>query len=220
MGMKAVLIGATGLVGSQILRLLMADARCRSIVVLGRRSVGIVSPKLIEHVVDFAKPETWSALVQGEVAFSGLGTTRKVVGSKEAQREVDYTFQLAFAKAAAANGVPAFVLISSGGAKASSPMFYLRMKGELERDLGALPFVRQRFLRPGVLDGARARKRSSERFFVAALRPFTRIFPAGMRPVAASVVADAAIQAAYDTTPGIRVLEPADIFASVSTQTS
>ncbi|MBC7794053.1 MAG: NAD(P)H-binding protein [Clostridia bacterium] len=214
------MIGATGLVGSQLLRQLMADEKCKSIVVLGRRSVEIVSPKLVEHVIDFAKPDTWAALVEGEVAFSGLGTTLKVAGSEAAQWQVDNTFQLAFGKAAAANGVPAFVLISSSGATAASPFFYLRMKGELERDLATLPFVRQRYLRPGVLDGERVNKRLSERFFVTAFRPFARIFPAGMRPIAASVVADAAVRAGYDTTPGIHVLEAADIFASVSTHTS
>jgi hypothetical protein len=71
-----------------------------------------------------------------------------------------------------------------------------------------------------VLDGEREQKRLSERFFVAAFRPFAGIFPAGMRPVAASVVADAAIRAGYDRAPGIRVLEAADIFASVNTRVS
>lgn len=210
--MEAVVIGATGLVGKQIVHLLLDDPAWSRVRVLGRRACGVTHAKLDEHVIDFDRPEAWRELVRGDVAFSALGTTLKAAGSKEAQWRVDYTYQHEFAKAASANGVPAFVLISSGGASASSRMFYLRMKGELERDVSALPFERVRLLQPSVLDGEREEKRTAERFFVAVLRPISSILSAKVRPVRGETVARAAIRSALDTTSGPRLIEAQEIF--------
>jgi uncharacterized protein YbjT (DUF2867 family) len=114
----ALLIGATGLTGSHLLHLLLADLRFEHIIIFVRRSTGIVHPKLEEHIVRFGHPEEWKHLVKGDVLFSALGTTVKLAGSKEAQYKVDYTYQFQFAAAASANGVPSYVLISASGANA------------------------------------------------------------------------------------------------------
>lgn len=211
----AVLIGATGLVGAQLLGRLLADDAWHKVVVLGRRACGVAHAKLEEHVIDFATPDSWASLVRGDAAFSALGTTLKAAGSKDAQWAVDYTYQLAFAKAAASNAVPTFVLISSGGASVGSRMFYLRMKGELERDIAALGFVRVCFLRPGMLDGDRAEPRALERVSLAFLRPLSGVLPASLRTYPASVVAEAAITCAQDKPPGVHIVEGSDIFAAV-----
>ena len=109
----AIVIGATGLVGHELVQQLLQDQRFVRVVVLGRRNSGFVHARLEEHLISFDQPEQWRHLVKGDVLFSALGTTLKTAGSKEAQYKVDHTYQLEVAKAAAANGVPVYVLVSS-----------------------------------------------------------------------------------------------------------
>src|SRR6266568_5321276 len=159
----AILVGATGLVGSAILRLALAEPRIGAVVVLARRSTGAASPKLREHLVDFEAPATFTGLLRGDVLFSALGTTVRAAGSREAQYRVDHDAQLRIAAAARRNGVPALVLVSAAGASSASPFFYARMKGLLERDVVKLGFERTRLLRPGLLEGERAEVRRGEK---------------------------------------------------------
>lgn len=210
-GPIAIVAGATGLVGTALVDQLLASDRFGGVLSLGRRKTGRTHPALREEVIDFDAPETWAGLVRGDVLFSCLGTTLKAAGSKEAQYLVDYTYQLHVAKNAAAGGVPVYVLISSASASPSSPVFYSRMKGELERDTGTLGFSRTRVLRPGPLDGSREEHRRGEKLALAVLRPLSGILPAPLTPVHASIVARAAIQAALDPEPGAKIYAPADI---------
>src|SRR5687768_10972194 len=130
MAREAVVVGATGLVGREILALLLGDTDYARVRVFARRATGVQHAKLEEHIVDFDVPASWAALVTGSVVFSALGTTLKAAGSKDAQYRVDHTYQLSAAKAARDNGVSCFVLISAHGASPSSSIFYSRMKGE------------------------------------------------------------------------------------------
>jgi uncharacterized protein YbjT (DUF2867 family) len=211
-GTRAVVVGATGLVGSELLRLLLGDERFASVTVLVRRPTGTAHPKLAEHLVRFDAPDAWSALVRGDVLFSALGTTIQAAGSQQAQRSVDHGHQLAIARAARANGVPAYVLVSSAGASPRSRIFYSRMKGEIERDVEALGFARTRILRPGLLDGERRERRPGERLALGLLRPLAPVLPAPLRPIPVALVARAAVAAALDPAPGVRRYEPADLF--------
>jgi uncharacterized protein YbjT (DUF2867 family) len=210
--LKATIIGATGLVGSHLLTLLLEDGRISSVTVLGRRPTGGAHAKLRDVVVDFRAPETFSALVTGDVLFSALGTTIRAAGSEAAQYEVDHGIQLRVAQAARRNGMPACVLVSSAGASPRARLFYSRMKGELERDVEALGFERLRILRPGPLDGERREHRPGERWALRVLRPLAPVLPAAARPVHAAVVARAAVRAALDPTPGCARVEARAIF--------
>src|SRR5512133_259771 len=203
MGTRAVVAGATGLVGSELLRLLLADDRFAAVAVLGRRATGASHAKLSEHVVDFDAPDAWAALVRGDVLFSALGTTIRAAGSQAAQYRVDHGYQYAAARAARGNGVPACVLVSSAGASPRARIFYSRMKGELERDVEALGFERTRILRPGMLDGDRREHRTGEQLALRILRPLSALLPAPARPIHATIVARAAIAAALDPAPGV-----------------
>jgi uncharacterized protein YbjT (DUF2867 family) len=208
----AILVGATGLVGRELLQQLLADVRFSAVTVLGRRSCGARHAKLVEHLVDFDRPDEWSARVTGDVLFSALGTTIKAAGSREAQYKVDYTYQLAAAQAARRTGAGTYVLVSSAGANATSSIFYSRMKGELERDTAALGFPRVRFLHPGPLDGDRQEVRTGERWALRVLRPLAPILPATARPIDAAIVARAGIVAAFDPTPGAVRYSARDLF--------
>jgi len=209
---QAIVIGATGLVGSELLRQLLHDDRFASVVVLGRRSTGVTHRKLREHVIDFDAPASWSDLVKGDVLFSALGTTLRAAGSPAAQYQVDHTYQYRVAEVARRNGVETYVLVSSSGASPRSLIFYSRMKGELERDAEGLRFARTRILRPGMLDGERREFRAGEQRALRILRPLAPVLPSSLRPIPAAVVARAAIEAALDPAAGTSRYEARELF--------
>ncbi len=210
---RAVVLGSTGLVGSEMVRQLLADPSCSEVLTLGRRSSGHSHPKLREEVIDFECPHAWANLVHGDVLFSALGTTIKKAGSETAQYRVDHTYQLRVAATAAENGVPTYVLVSAMGSDPHSRFFYPRMKGELERDVTALPFRRTCILRPGILAGERSEVRRGERLMLSVLR-FTPAWSAlaSVRPIQADVVARAALTLGRGAAAGTHIFGPAELF--------
>ena len=175
----AIVIGATGLVGSALLEQLLADESWDKVRVFGRKSTGVNADKLEEHVVDFAKIDSWQQLIQGHSLFICIGTTLSQAGSRAAMRAIDLELPLAFATAAKRNHVEDCLLISSLFANAKSPSHYLLIKGELENQLACLGFKHLMLFRPGPLLGERTKARFSEQV-VAALQP---VFSANLSPL-------------------------------------
>lgn len=207
------LIGATGLVGSRLLEILIEDERFSQINVFARRPTGLSHPKLQEKIVDFDKPELWANLVTGEIAFSALGTTLKKAGSKAAQYKVDFSYQYQFAEVAAKNGIPKFVLVSSAGANAKSSMFYPRIKGELDTAVANLSFQDLTILRPSILDGNRIEKRTAEKISIRVMKTVSRIVFKKYRPIKDETVAKAMINAAINGNEGKQIIELDEIFS-------
>lgn len=201
---SALVIGATGLVGSNLVQLLLADGRFEKVKIFGRRSLGIQNEKLEEHIINFDKPEEWEHLVTGDIFFSSLGTTLKKAGGQNEQYKVDYAYQYWFAKAASKNQIPVYVLVSAPGASPDSLLFYSRMKGTLERDVKQLDFENITFIQPGLLHGDRNESRTGE---TIAYKVLSFINSAGIakkyRPINGKVVASAMINAAIPAAPGI-----------------
>ncbi len=131
--MKALVIGATGATGKDLVKQLLNDKDFEEVNIFVRKPLNFQNDKLKVHVIDFDKPEEWKNSVKGDVAFSCLGTTLKDAGSKEAQKKVDFNYQYEFAKAAKENNVDDYVLVSAYGANPKSKIFYSKMKGELEK---------------------------------------------------------------------------------------
>lgn len=208
----AVLIGATGLVGSEILQYAINDDRISNIKIFVRRTTGVINPKLKEFVVDFEKLGEWRHEIKGEILFSALGTTLKQAGTREAQRVVDYDYQLRIAQAAKINGVNNYVLISAPNADSKSLLAYTKMKGDLERDVMKLSFTKVTFIRPGLLKGPRYQKRMFEHNSGAILS-FLPTIPGleAIKPVSGKQVAHACIEAALDATSGKRILNPKEV---------
>lgn len=192
MSLKAVVIGATGMVGSELVSQLLEDDNYESVKVLHRRSTGRKHQKLSEEIIDFDKPSTYENRVVGDVLFSAMGTTIKKAGSQEAQYKVDVSYPLAIAQEAVSNNVTTCVLVSSAGANSTSSNFYTRMKGELDDSIQDLDFQKVRILRPSILDGDRKEFRLGERIGLA-LMSVLRYIPVikKYRPIHASVVAKA-----------------------------
>jgi uncharacterized protein YbjT (DUF2867 family) len=149
--MKALIIGATGATGEELLQMILKDDTYKQVDIFVRREVNIEHEKLKVHIIDFDKSDEWKALVNGDVLFSCLGTTLEATGSKEAQWKIDYGYQYEFAKIAQDNNVNNYVLISSSNASSNSLLFYTKMKGKLEEAVKALSFTKLIIFNPPIL---------------------------------------------------------------------
>ena len=170
----ALIIGSTGLVGSQLLQQLLASSSYSQVVSLSRRQLDFSHPKLTSHVIDFENLTHHVELFKGDVFFSCLGTTLKQAGSVAAQRKVDFEYQFICAQMAANNGVPHYCLVSSSGANAHSMSRYLKIKGELEQQVKQLGFSRLSILQPSLLVGERSELRIAEKLGEVVLPLLTR----------------------------------------------
>lgn len=203
--MKAIVIGATGLIGRSLIHQLLENPDVSGVLIFARRSSRIEHPKLKEEIVNFDEVGQWKNKVQGDVLFSAMGTTLKTVGSKEAQFRIDHDYQLFVAEAAAHNGVKNYVLISSVNASSRSPFFYLKMKGQLEDKIRKLPFQSVTILRPGPLTGHREKPRMMEEVSTTILSVLP--VPSGMKPVEGDQVAKVAIDYGLKGRAGVSIIE-------------
>lgn len=210
MGRTAIVLGATGLVGRRVVEQLAADSRYNAVVALVRRAPGWQLPKVEARAVDFDRLAD-TDLPPADDVFCCLGTTIKVAGSREAFRRVDYDYVLRVARLALARGATRLMVISALGAGTGSPVFYSRVKGEMEAAVGALPYRAVTLLRPSFLAGERDERRPGEHLALAALGVLGRLVPARLRPVADATVARAMIAAAWDDAAGVRVFESEEI---------
>jgi uncharacterized protein YbjT (DUF2867 family) len=211
--MTAIVIGATGLVGSELTRLLSTNEQFERIKVFTRRPLEVEHPKVEEYVINFDYPEQWKNLVKGDVLFSSLGTTLKQAGSKGAQFKVDYKYQYRFARVASENGVLNYVLISAAGASPSSRIFYSRMKGNLEKDVKKLSFQYITILKPGLLAGNRKEKRAGEQIGFTVLN-FLHRLPGlrSLKPIHAAKVARAMINSVNHHPEAVNEYKLAEVF--------
>lgn len=150
--MTAIVIGATGATGKQLVTQLLDNSTISTVKIFVRKTSTLVHPKLETFVVDFDAINTWQHLITGDVLFCAMGTTLKQAGSKAAQYKVDVTYQYQVAQAAKANGVRTAVLLSAYGANAKSAFFYPKMKGELEAMFINLGFTSLHIFQPGILE--------------------------------------------------------------------
>jgi uncharacterized protein YbjT (DUF2867 family) len=210
--LTANVIGATGLVGKQLVELLLKDDNFEKVRVFVRRDSGLKHPKLEQHIVDFGDEKTWEKSLSGDVLFSALGTTLKQAGSKEKQYEIDFTFNLDFAQKAKENGIENYVLVSSIGANAKSSVFYTRMKGELDEAVAKVGFKKLAILRPASLTGDRKESRIVEKMSIPVLNFLTRFMLKKYRPISDATVAQAMINAALQDLEGKRIWEAGEVF--------
>ena len=202
---SAWIAGASGLVGSQLLALLLEDTQFGAIVSLGRKRLDVANPKLEQRLVDFTRLEL-DAVASPEVAFCALGTTIAKAGSQQAFRAIDHDAVLAFARCALAAGARCFALVSALGADPASRIFYNRVKGETEADLRSLGFASLVIAQPSLLLGDRAESRPTERAMIVTSRLLAGLLkPFASRPIEAQVVARALLAIARDPQPGTRI---------------
>lgn len=210
----AILFGATGLVGSELLVMLENDLRYSKIKVFGRSKPKFTSEKVELFLGDLRNPERLASNLTGDDLFICLGTTIKVAGSKEEFRRIDLELPAKIAAMAQANGVETAVVISSIGASATSSSFYLRTKGEMEQKIIASNFSKIAIMRPSLLLGNREEFRMGEAVSKYAMKAFGFMFSGKLkryRPVQAAAVASAMHKAANEPFSGVIVVESESI---------
>ncbi|KTF14731.1 NAD(P)H-binding protein [Pseudoalteromonas sp. H105] len=205
MSKTAIVIGATGLVGLHLVDQLINAAHIKKVVTLTRRPVTYHSDKVINHVVDFDNLSQYSTLFEADILFSSLGTTKKTAGSIEAQRQVDFDYQLSVAQLAAKMGVKHYLLVSSSGANVQSNSAYLKMKGELEQAIEALSFKQISIIQPSLLLGKRNNDFRLAEKIGSALLPLLCVIPGlrKYRPITGQQVAIKLSQISQQSSKGV-----------------
>lgn len=215
MQIKIVIAGSTGLVGSELLKLAIADPEVSEIVSLVRRPSGIKNPKVKEEIVDYDHLEKHRAAISGDAVFCCLGTTIKKAGTKENFRKVDFDYPLELAKITKEKDIPQFNIITAMGADANSSIFYNKVKGEVENAISRLGIKNLNVFRPSLLMGNRKENRTGEKVGIV-LAKFVNPFMVGglrkYRGIKAHDVAKAMLSQAKQLRDGHYVLTSDKIY--------
>ena len=205
--------GATGLIGGAVIRLLCDDPSAGNVIALTRRKIESLPDvaRVRQEVMDFDRMKTSGRKISARTVVCALGTTIKKAGSQKAFREVDYGLPMLLAEIAVKNGCEKFILISAVGADPNSPVFYNKVKGELERDLEKLGFKALHIIRPSLLLGDREEFRLGEEIGKMMVKPFRFLIPGKYKPVQAGVIAQKIRSLLDDDTPGVHVYEGGQI---------
>jgi uncharacterized protein YbjT (DUF2867 family) len=210
----ALILGATGVVGTQLVKQLSNSKIYSEIHLLTRREMKFTEPKCTGHVVDFDNLSQYAYLFNVTDVFICLGTTIKKAKSKEAFRKVDYDYIIEAAKMAKTSNVEKLLVITAMGANSKSKFFYSRVKGDLEGTLQRLEMNTVHIFRPSLLLGEREEFRAGEKIsgllstfvkfvFVGPLRPY--------RAIEANKVASAMYAAAQTTAKGYHFYDSHEI---------
>lgn len=168
--MEAIIVGGTGLVGNHLLLQLLDHPEYTKVTALVRKLMPLQHPKLKQLALDFNHLAAYAKQIKGDVVFCALGTTAEKTPDKEEYRKIDYQYPLDIAFIAQQNGISQFHLVSALGANEKSPIFYSKLKGEVERDLKTIPFRSIHIYRPSLLNGERNEKRTAERIMLKLMR--------------------------------------------------
>jgi uncharacterized protein YbjT (DUF2867 family) len=205
----ATVIGATGLIGNELLKLLQQDDHFSTVRVLVRRPFSKTNFKTEVKLIDFSDPESFKLAIDGShTVFCAIGTTqKKVAGNKEAYRKVDHDIAVNAARYCKATGGSQFLLVSSVGAKASSRNFYLKLKGEIEDKIRERRLPSVAVFRPSFLLGERDEKRNGEKVVQGLMQGLSFLLPSKYKPISAEAVASAMMEAAKREQPGFHIYE-------------
>jgi uncharacterized protein YbjT (DUF2867 family) len=187
----ALLAGSTGLIGKQLLQILLDSDRYDVVKALTRSQLEITHPKLVVIKVDYAKLEDHKSDLQADDVFCCLGTTMAKAKSKKKFREIDFVYPFSLAKIAKERGAKQFLVVSALGADKRSSIYYNQVKGELEDALPTLNFDALHIFRPSLLLGLREEKRPGEDTAKIVYRVFWFLIPDKYKAIDAVKVAQA-----------------------------
>lgn len=214
----ALIIGSTGLIGSQLLNSLLESKDYDKVITFVKRDSGKQHPKLSQHIIDFDQPQSYQELIAGDDFFCTIGTTIKKAGTKEDFKKVDFEYPQQFASLASKNKVKNFLLISSLGADKSSKNFYLKTKGEIENFLKNSDFESVSILRPSLLLGNRKEFRLGERVAGVFMKTVSFLFFGKLKkykPIESKTVAKALLMIARENKKGFHIYE-SDVIQNIA----
>ena len=216
---KALVFGASGFIGAQLLPMLLASADYDRVTIVVRRDLGLSHAKLVTLVGDLDSLPALAERIDVDDVFIAIGTTKAKVPDETAYYRIDHDYPVQAAAIAQMRGATGVFLVSAIGANTNSSVFYLRTKGATERDIMALDIARTHIFRPSQLLGQREEKRSLERFIIAAWPAIDWLLVGGarrFRGITGADVACAMLRAANDGATGTHVHEWADMKALAS----
>lgn len=203
---SALLVGASGLVGGELLNCLLIGQEYSEVLILVRKPLGLKHPKLKEHLIEFEDLAQYKDLFKVNDVFCCLGTTIKKAGSQDAFKKVDVEYPLEIARLAKEMRAEKFLIISSMGANSKSAVFYSRMKGMLEQRLKEIWSESLYIFRPSLLLGDRKEIRFGESASAFLTKGISFIFVGALKkykPIAAETVANGLYKAAQSNSEGI-----------------
>lgn len=207
----ALVAGGTGLVGNQLLKLLLATNRYDKVKAITRTDIDISHPKLVQIKADYAKLESCRDDLKADDVFCCLGTTMAKARTKEKFYQVDYSFPLMLAQIAASQQAQQFLLVSALGADKHATIFYNRVKGELEEAVSKLNFSGIHIFRPSLLLGPRTESRPGEEAAKIFYRIFWFLIPGKYKAIQSEQVAKAMLYFAAQEQKGIFIHESREL---------
>lgn len=205
--MKRVIIaGASGLIGSNLLKLLLNIKEIGEVVVLVRKPLPLNNVKLIQIITDFDSLEKVKKEISGDALYCCLGSTKSKTPGILDYRKVDHDYPVTLAKIASENKVTQFHLISALGADINSNFFYTKLKGETEKDVIKLPFKTIHIYQPSLLTGDRKEKRLLEKFTITLMTILNPLLMGGLKKyksIKAITVAQAMINQTFKNLEGV-----------------
>jgi uncharacterized protein YbjT (DUF2867 family) len=210
--MKTALIaGSTGLIGSQLMQLLLNDDHYTIVKAISRKPLEITHPKLENIVLDFDRLTEHHDKLKADDVFCCLGTTIKKVKTKEKFRKVDFDYPVELAKLTKANGAEQYLLVSALGADKNSKIFYNQVKGEVEEAIGQIGFKSYHIFRPSLLMGDRNESRSGEEAGKVFFKYFGFLVPVKYKGIDSIKVARAMRQLAVLYQNGMQIHESKEL---------
>lgn len=205
-GKSALLVGASGLVGSELLNCLLNGTEYSRVLIFVRKPTGLKHPKLEERLIEFKNLPRYKEFFEVNDVFCCLGTTIRKAKSQAAFKKVDVEYPLELAKLAKEMKVEKFLVISSMGANPKSRVFYSRMKGLLEQELKEISIKSLHIFRPSLLLGNRKEFRIGESISASLTKGISFVFVGPLKkykPIDAKTVAKGMYKAAQSTSEGI-----------------
>jgi uncharacterized protein YbjT (DUF2867 family) len=206
MPFKVILVGASGLIGNHLLSNLISSDDISEITLLVRNKMGISNPKVVELVINFDEINQYSSKITGDIIFCCIGTTKSKTPDANNYRKIDLEYPLNLAKIGAENGVSQFHIISSLGASSESKNAYLKLKGELEKELKKLNIKSLHIYQPSFLEGKRKENRPLEKIMLPIMKLINPILLGpfeNYRSIQASDVAKAMINQSKKELKGV-----------------
>ena len=210
---KITLFGPTGLIGNEILKLLENDSDFEKINVVSRRPVELKSKKSNLNIIDFKDFNSYLDVIDGsDVVLAAIGTTQSKVGfNKKKYREIDFDIISNAVKACKEKNVKHFSFVSSAGADINNKSFYLKLKGEIEKEVESKQLNSSTVYRPSLLLGNRKENRFGEKVAQILIPLISFLFPDNYKPIKAIDVAKAMVTESKKIEPGFKIYHYRDI---------
>jgi uncharacterized protein YbjT (DUF2867 family) len=189
---KAIIVGASGLIGSKLLEVLLTQPGYDEIISIGRKKIKSRNTKLQQIVLEFDKLDDHADEIKGDVIFCCLGTTRRDTPDLNDYRKIDHDYPLRLAEIAARNGVDQYHFVSAVGARSGSSNFYTRIKGDTEGDLKSVALKALFIYQPSVLIGHRKKPRLMESIAVVVMKIVDPLLAGGLKKYRAIQAIDVA----------------------------